>query len=135
MRKYQILSPNMASKEHKQFGTMIHKGCLAVLDPCKGHGRAHLARLIGSFCTNEHNIMTKICAGAQDRPESIDKMMALSLGIAIYGTLNFALVKLVEDPNTQWDDPDIFYDQLVNHIKNTVSDSSDVLVGPELPRD
>lgn len=118
MREVRRLRPGTDAAFFAEYKKIILETAIDLLKPCKDCGRGHLAALIGNFVCETHNEMTKVCAGINQRPKTSDEQTEISTKIAATGLLMAAAIKLIEDPNTQWDDSTMFYCQLRNHLEN-----------------
>lgn len=128
MREFRRLRPGTAPEAYREFQNEIHAAAFNLLQPCKDCGREHLANIIGKFVADQHNELTLIAAGVKGRPERGDEQKDFSTKIAVAGLLISALIKMVQDPNTQWDDTTMFYYQLKNHFENIDAAAETALV-------
>ena len=128
MKEFMRLRPGTNEAMFRKYKKLIQDTAIELLEPCKGHGRSDLASLIGRFHFEQHNEMTLICAGVKERPATKDEQMNLSIKIAVAGLLIGAVVKLMEDPNTQWNYDTLIYYQLINHFENLESENNEALM-------
>lgn len=128
MKEIRRLRPGTAPEYYKEFQREVHATAFQLLQPCKDCGREHLANIIGRFVVEQHNALTLIAAGINERPKSGDEQKEFSTNAAVAGVLISAIIKMVEDPNTQWDDATLFYYQLKNHFENIDAASETALV-------
>jgi len=128
MKEFRRLRPGNDHKQWQVYQKAVHARALEILEPCKDHGREHLAGLIGRFTYEQHNDMTLICAGMKEQPKTRDEQWKFSVEIAAAGLLFGALIKLFEDQNTQWDDDTMIYYQLVNHFENLTTKTAGLAV-------
>jgi len=132
MREIRRLRPGTDNKQFLEFEKSVRKSAFALLEPHKKCGRSHLAPVIGSFFFEHHNEMTKVCAGIKKMPAMGTEQVSFSIDSAVAVLLVGAMVKMVENPNTQWDDTTMFYYQLQNHLENLQTNVEAALV-IELP--
>ena len=128
MKEIRRLRPGTDNPLYVEYQKNVHKTVLELLEPCREGGRKHLAGLIGHFVFECHNEMTEICGGIKKAPTTEDEQIDFSLKVAAAGLLVGAIVKMVEDPNTQWDDDTLFYYQLRNHLENLQAQSTAAMV-------
>lgn len=128
MKEFLRLRPGTDNKAFLECKKLAFEVALEVIAPCKYNGRTHIATMIGQYTFKQHNRMTEICAGIRKTPETQEEIRRFSIEVASAGLLFGALVKLVEDPNTQWDDATVFYYQLRNHLENLQACSDAALV-------
>lgn len=128
MKEVRRLRPGTDNKLFLAYKELVLEAALEIIEPCKGHGRSHIAAMIGQYTAEQHNRMTEVCAGIKETPQTPDDQHDFSIRTAVAGLLLGAIVKVVEDPNTQWDHGTLFYYQLRNHLENLESCTGAALV-------
>lgn len=128
MKEIRRLRPGTDNALYADYQKTVRQTALELLEPCKGHGRAHLASMIGRFVFEQHNEMTEICGGIKKGPMTADERVEFSIKTAAAGLLVGAIIKMVEDPNTQWDSDTLFYYQLRNHFESLQAHASAAMV-------